>query len=446
MKNKYPHIHYDKEKEVNGYHLRALNDTLDYLFQSSAFYKTKLKGFKKGRKWIRSLTEMEALPLTTKSDFQNSPSSFSCVDERKFRDFSSTAGTSSAPVTIALTEKDLRRLAINEAKSFEIAGQKRGDRIQIMTTLDRQFMGGLAYTLGAFKKGLGVIRTGNTIPPLQWQSIIENKPQCIVAVPSFIIKLLKYARENGIDPKLTSVKSAICIGENIRDKSFKLNVLGKAICDNWNIKLHSSYASSEMGSSFTECLHGMGGHTPQELIYCEILDEMGKPVNKESYGELVVTPLHIEGMPLFRFKTGDICRFHYETCSCGRNSPRISPILGRKNQMIKYKGTSLFPDAVFQVLNEFPQIKNYQVVASTGDMGTDQLTVILGISGKEEMVLHEIINRFRARLRVTPELEIMPADLLDKRIYPSDNRKPILFLDKRIMPILIVSDAKLTIS
>ena len=152
-------------------------------------------------------------------------------------EYTSTSGTLGAPVTIALTEKDLQRLAYNEFKSFSCAGGEPDDIYQLMLTLDRQFMAGMAYYSGIRKLGAGIIRVGPGVPSLQWETIFRLKPTVLVAVPSFIVKLIQYAVDHQIDPASSSVKKAICIGENIRHTDFSFNVLGKKITEAWNIQI-----------------------------------------------------------------------------------------------------------------------------------------------------------------------------------------------------------------
>ena len=110
------------------------------------------------------------------------------------------------------------------------------------------------------------------------ETIQRLKPTAIVAVPSFILKLVQYAQEHKIDINACSVKKAICIGENIRNTDFSLNTLGKRITDAWHIQLFSTYASTEMQTAFTECVEGCGGHLQPELLIVELLDEMNRPV------------------------------------------------------------------------------------------------------------------------------------------------------------------------
>ena len=186
-----------------------------------------------------------------------------------------------------------------------------------------------------------------------------------------------------------------------------------------------------MSTSFTECTAQKGGHLHPELIICELIDDEGNVVKEGEYGELVVTTLGVEAMPLLRYKTGDMCRFHYEPCSCGRNTPRISPIIGRKNQMIKFKGTTLYPYAIFDVLEQISYVENYLVYVSTNEIGTDQLTVKVGTRTQSEEMEKEIKDKFRARLRVAPEVIFESIETIQKIQTPEIKRKPIKFFDER---------------
>jgi phenylacetate-CoA ligase len=347
-------------------------------------------------------------------------------------DYITTSGTLSDPVTFAMTESDLERLAYNEKISFECAGVKKSDIFQLMTTIDKRFMAGLAYFLGLRKLGAGVIRVGNGIAELQWDTIRRMKPNGAVVVPSFILRLIKYAEENGIDYQNSSIKKLVCIGENLREQDFSLNLLGQSIKEKWDVELYSTYASTEMATSFTECEYGCGGHHHPELIICELTDDNGNIVPEGETGELTITTLGVEGMPLLRFRTGDLVRFHTEPCQCGRTTMRISPIVGRLNQMIKYKGTTLYPPAIFDVLDNVAYLENYLIEVTDNDCGTDEVLIKVGLRENPDCdVVKDLKDRFRARIRVAPEIEVGPANEIQAMIMPDISRKPMKIIDKR---------------
>ena len=209
-------------------------------------------------------------------------------------------------------------------------------------------------------------------------------------------------------------------------------MLGKKITEAWNIKLYSTYASTEMQTAFTECGEGKGGHYQPELVIVELLDENNQPVEPYAPGEVTITTLGVEGMPLLRYKTGDICMYFDEPCACGRTSLRLSPILGRKKQMIKFKGTTLYPPALFDLLNEREEILDYVVEVSSNDIDLDQVTLYVVPAEDSEECDHRIRSYLQARLRVSPHIKYVTAEEIQKMQFNEANRKPVKFIDRRL--------------
>jgi len=368
-------LEFQSKEAILTYQVKAFRVALDYVMEHSTFYKKHFSSIQN----IDTLTlnEIAKLPLTTKEDLNKSNMDFLCVPQSEVVDYVTTSGTTGEPVFIGLTDKDLDRLALNEAMSFECSGVQKGELIQLMTTIDRRFMAGIAYFLGARKLGTGIIRVGAGNPELQWDSILKFKPKHLIAVPSFLLKMIDYAEKHKIDFKNSSIESVICIGEPIRNEDFTKNRLHEKITSQWPINLYSTYASTEMGTAFAECKSQKGGHQHPELIISEILDDNNQPVEEGDIGELTITTLQTEGMPLIRFKTGDLIRAHKTACDCGRNSMRLSPVIGRKKQMIKYKGTTIYPPAMYDLLNDFSEIEHSIIKIEHNDIGLDTITLEL---------------------------------------------------------------------
>jgi len=410
---------------------KGLQKLITYLNKHSPFYKELFAAHKINAAEIKTLDDLKNIPTTNKEDLQQRNDDFLCVQKNKIIEYSSTSGTLGSPVTIALTENDLKRLAFNEYASFTCADGSSQDVYQLMLTLDRQFMAGMAYYSGIRKMGAGIIRLGPGVPSLQWETIFRLKPTAIVTVPSFILKLIRFAKEHQIDINKTSVQKAVCIGENIRNTDFSLTMLGKKISDAWDIKLYSTYASTEMQTAFTECVACRGGHLQPELIILEMLDENDQPVKAGETGEVTITTLGVEGMPLLRYKTGDICLYFDEPCSCERTSVRLSPVVGRKKQMIKYKGTTLYPPALFDILNEMEEVIDFVAEVYLNEMGLDELLInILPVNLNEESN-RKIRANLQARLRVSPHVKYVSAEEIQK-MQTQEARKIVKFIDKRI--------------
>jgi phenylacetate-CoA ligase len=410
---------------------QKLHKLLLYLSHYSPFYIELFAKHKINIAGIQTLSDLSLIPTTSKDDLQQHNDDFLCVSPEKVVEYTSTSGTLGSPVTIALTENDLNRLAFNEYNSFLCANGSSNDIYQLMLTLDRQFMAGIAYYSGIRKLGAGIIRLGPGVPSLQWETIQRLKPTAIVAVPSFILKLIHFAKDTGININNTSVKKAICIGENIRNTDFSLNILGKKISEAWNIHLYSTYASTEMQTAFTECSEGRGGHYQPELLIVELLDENNKQVAPNMPGEVTITTLGVEGMPLLRYKTGDICMYDDEPCACGRTSLRLSPVMGRKKQMIKFKGTTLYPPALFDLLNEREEILDFVIEVYSNEIGLDQVLLYLLLVEDSEECDRRIRAYLQARLRVSPHIKYVNAEEIQKKQFQEASRKPVKFIDRR---------------
>ncbi len=426
-----PDIETRSREEIKAYQESKLPQLLQYLAEKSKFYSRLFKENNINIDQIKTIEDLAKIPPTTKDDLQKHTSEFVCVDKHQIIDYNTTSGTLGEPVTFTLTENDLERLAYNEAISLSCSDGGADDIYQLMVTIDRRFMAGIAYFLGLRKMGAGMVRVGPGNTELQFDTLKRIKPTALITVPSYLVKLMEFAKSNRIDINSTSVKKAVCIGEPIRNNDFSLNTLGKRIVDGWNIKLYSTYASTEMGAAFNDCQFGVGGHHHPELIIVEFLDENDNPVREGEPGEVVITNLGVEGMPLLRFRTGDICYHHNEPCKCGRNTMRIGPVIGRKQQMLKYKGTTLFPPAMYDILNEIEFVENYIIEVSTGDFGTDEILVKAGCKNQDEKYEKMIKDHFRAKIRVAPEVQILHPDQITAIGSPESNRKPITFIDKR---------------
>jgi phenylacetate-CoA ligase len=429
---KIPTIATKSIQEIEAFQFQKLKETLEYVSENSPFYKKLFASHNVSISQVTSLEALHKLPFTTKDDLQQYNDAFFCVPKSQIIDYVTTSGTMGDPVTVGLTEKDLERLEYNEAISLACSGVTSEDTVQLMTTLDRRFMAGLAYFLGLRKLGASVIRVGSGVPELQWDSILKFKPDYIICVPSFLLKLIAYAKANNIAIAETSVKNVICIGEPIREANFQLNTLGQKIKAAWDINLFSTYASTEMQTAFNECTENEGGHAHPDLIITEVLDENDEAVSSGEIGELVITTLGVEAMPLIRFKTGDMVQAHTQACPCGRNTKRLGPVVGRKQQMIKYKGTTLYPPAMYNVLQDFEQIQSFIIEIFQNEIGTDEILLKVVSDDLSEAFKDTLKDHFRAKLRVRPTIEFTTQDKIEMLQSPSTSRKPIFLVDRRV--------------
>tara|TARA_Y100000589_G_scaffold59097_1_gene49603 strand:+ start:22653 stop:23933 length:1281 start_codon:yes stop_codon:yes gene_type:complete len=413
----------ETKSDLSEIQINKLFDIISYAKKNSSFYKKSLKNLNLSKNKF-SIDLYKKIPFTTKSDLAKNNESFLAVPISKIADFVTTSGTTGSPISLYLTKKDLKRLSKNECDSLTLMGHTKKDTFQLMTTMDKQFMAGMAYFLGVQELGAGMIRIGPGVPQLQWDSILRYSPTTLIAVPSFIITLLDYAKENNINYKSTSIKSIVCIGESIRDENLNYNKLGKRILENWNINIYSTYASTEMGAAFSECTAQKGCHLNEDLLFLEVLKEDDSNALNGEYGEIVITTLNVEGTPLIRYRTGDIAKIYRDKCECGRASPRLGPIMGRKNQMIKFRGTTLYPKAIFDLLDNYKTISCYKVIIKKDELNNDNITLLLDEKIANSNILNEIKQMCKSSLRVIPNFEFIEINKLRGMVYKKHMRKP----------------------
>ena len=413
--------------EVNS----KLVEIIAYVNEKSLFYKQLFQEHHVDIHAIKTAADLAKLPTVSKIDLQKRNEDFYCIKNGEIADIVTTSGTLGNPVTVPLSKIDLDRLALNESNSFITAGITSDDVIQLMVTLDMRFMAGLAYFLGVQKLGATSLRIGPGSPVTQLENIDKFKPTVLVGVPSFIAKIVDYAEQNNIDINATSVRKIICIGDAIRDENLELNSIGKRIKKVWDVDLHSTYASTEMATAFTECQAGQGGHLQNNLLIVEIIDEKGKPVPNGELGEVCVTTLGVEGMPLVRFRTGDMAFIIDKPCSCGNPSIRLSPIIGRKEQMIKLKGTTIYPSGIIDVINDCPDIANFYIEVLTDELGMDQVRVVIGSNGESNNCINSLASNFKNKIRVVPEIIIESNIQVISNLNKHKGRKPKVFFDLR---------------
>jgi phenylacetate-CoA ligase len=187
-----------------------------------------------------------------------------------------------------------------------------------------------------------------------------------------------------------------------------------------------------MQTAFTECVEGKGGHHHPELIIVEVLDDNGKPVKAGIPGEVTITTLGIEGMPLLRYRTGDVAAYYNEPCGCKRNTLRLGPVVGRKQQMIKLKGTTIYPQGIFEIMHATEHILDYVIETFTGNLGTDELNLHVHVKDDNRLTVEKYLKSvFQSRLRVVPNISFSDQLELEKIQLSGQSRKIKKFIDNR---------------
>ncbi|NIQ96175.1 MAG: phenylacetate--CoA ligase, partial [Desulfuromonadales bacterium] len=305
--------------------------------------------------------------------------------------------------------------------------------VLIAAAIDRCFMAGLAYFLGLSRIGATVIRGGSSSIAVLADLVRYQRPSVLIGVPSLLLTLAERLRADGFDPASAGIKGIVCIGEPVRTSELKLSALGRSLAGNWGARVYGTYASTEMAATFADCPQGCGGHLPAGLLAVEIVDETGRVLSPGQAGEVVATPLQVTGMPLLRFRTGDIATLHDDPCCCGRKTFRLGPVLGRKNQMLKFRGTTLFPPAIFSALQELPGVQGYYLEVFSDFELSDRIRVVVGV-GDADIDAATIEEKIVSRTRVKPEVVLAPPAEVQKKTVQESKRKPVTFFDYREQP------------
>ena len=407
-----------------------LKQHIKYLSANSPFYQSMFANIGMVPEDIFQLEDLTKIPFTSKNDLENRHAEFLALKESEIVDLCLTSGTTGKPVAMMQSSWDIERLAYNEELSFRATGITNEDRVLIAVATDRCFMAGLAYFLGLSRIKATLLRGGSGSAAFTTELIKNFSISAIVGVPSLLLHIGEKLLKEGIAPTGLGIKRIICIGEPVRNQDLSLSPLGTRLEELWQTSIFGTYASTEMATSFTDCESGLGGHLLPELMVLEIVDDAGSIVPPGEFGEVVVTPLGVTGMPLLRFKTGDIALIHRDQCSCGRNTARLGPVIGRKSQMLKYRGTTVYPPAIFAVLQKIIGINGYYIEVENDFALSDRIRVVVGASDISLSATF-VAEKIAASIRVKPEVVVVSPEEILRVTIREEKRKPVIFFDNR---------------
>ena len=425
-----PRLGFATGEEIAEQQGGLLRQHIEFLAANSPYYRQRFSELGLDARDIRTLTDLPRLPLTGKEDLARHAAKMIAVPDVDLVDLCLTSGTTGPAVALPQSRRDLERVAYNEETAFRMAGVSADDRVLLAVALDRCFMAGLAYFLGLARIGALAIRAGTALLPALAELVLKQRPTAIVGVPTLLLRLAADLEAQGVDVAALGVRRMICIGEPVRGADLKLSRLGGKLAEAWGATVFGTYASTEMATAFTDCEYGIGGHLLPDLMIVEIVDEDGLPLPPGEVGEVVATPLQVTGMPLLRFRTGDLARLHSEPCACGRQTPRLGPIVGRKAEMLKVKGVTVFPQAIHTALQDLEGLAGCCLEVRSDYEQSDLLTVVVGLpDGNGDAA--SIADVISARTRVRPEVRIVTPDIWREMTWRSGRRKPQLFFDYR---------------
>lgn len=410
--------------QINDKTIRALRNHIKHLRDESPFYRELLENVDPSS--VQTLDDFTTLPFTTRQILSKNWHSFVSGGVTSVVETVLTNGTAGKPLQYVYSRNDLDRLAYGAALSLHSCGVGGQDRIQIMYGLDR-FCAGISFYHGAMLLEGNVSRAGQLPIDIQKSRLETLLPTVLVGIPSELMKLARELDKKGFDVPGSSVEKLVCTCESVYDQNLSPNPLSEKLQELWGAQVYSTYSITEASASMGDCMVRSGLHTRPELIHIEIVGQNGEPVPDGTPGELVVTPLGNEAMPLLRYRTGDVTYIVPGECECGRGSPRIGPVLGRKSQLLLVNGSYFYPLNVTNALDGIEEISDYVIVVENNSPTSDRITIHAAAPASS---VEKIVNQLRAEAKVSfPVLISNVATIQSMRGY---SRVKERIIDKRV--------------
>ncbi|MGP8321272.1 MAG: phenylacetate--CoA ligase family protein [Methanosarcinaceae archaeon] len=416
--------------ELKKLQLRRLKKTVANVFKNVPFYTGKFKQQGIVPSDIRSLDDACLLPSTVKQDLRNSyPFGLFAVPTNDIVRIHASSGTSGKPTVVGYTAQDINTWSDIMARDLMMVGVRSYDVLQNAVNYGL-FTGGLGVHYGAEKLGVMTIPsgTGNTIKQLEM--MIDYGVTALHCTPSYALYLAETAEQMDILDKLSL--NIGCFGAEPWSSNTRKE-LEKVL----NIKAYDSYGLSEMfgpGVAF-ECKEQDGLHIWSDHFLVEVQDSDGEQVAEGEKGELVLTSLTKEALPLIRYHTGDITRLLESECACGRTTQRISRVLGRADNMLIVRGINVFPSQIEDVIAKIPEITgHFQVLLDRNRHRMDEITVRVEL--EKNTFTGELKDLAAVREHVKNELKAVlnirtNVDLAEKGTIPRTAGKAQKIVDRR---------------
>jgi len=406
-----PKIETLPQTNIQKLQLKRLKQTISYVYGNIPFYKEKFDALKIHPNDIKNLGDIQKLPFTAKDDLrQHMPFGFMATSLQKCCELHSSSGTTGTPITVCYTPHDIEVWANVMARCLSMSGLTANDIFQNPIPYGT-FTGAFGFHYGAQKIGSLVIPSGKDQSERQIKLMQYYGTTFLSGVASYIQYLGQKAMDMGIDPSQLSVRNGMFGAE-----LFTSGMKGR-INKMWNMDVHDVYGLTEMcgpGVS-ADCDMHDGLHFWEDHFLVECIDPLsGDQLEAEEEGELVITTLTKEGMPLVRYRTRDLA-FIYDTqkCDCGRTHRKHSVIKGRSDDMVIIKGTNIFPGQIESALMKIPQAgSNWRMILTTDTI--DQLVVEVETKNKitSQKKIAELQRMIREEIRsvisLTPRIQIKP--------------------------------------
>ena len=359
-------------KDLENLQFRYLKHLVYRMYSFSSLYRERMDAAHVHPDDIKCLSDIRKLPFMEKKDLRDQyPTGLVVSMPEELVRYHVSSGTTGKPTVVAYTQRDIDLWAESVARGLTSIGLGRGDVMQISYGYGL-FTGGLGLHYGAERIGATVIPASVGNSERQIELIQDLEVTAIACTPSYLMHLGEMAQKMGVsikdDTKLrTAVVGAEPWSEEMRKKLYDL----------YGISAYDIYGTSELsGPLFTECTAMQGFHPWGDIIYCEILSpDSDEPLPDGVRGELVVTMLQKEGLPIIRYRTGDISAIHHGVCVCGRTHPRVERLSGRVDDMLIIRGINVFPSQIEHTLLGNDEVGDNFMIEVSRDGALDAMLI-----------------------------------------------------------------------
>jgi phenylacetate-CoA ligase len=426
-----PELETMSREELDALQLKRLQSTVRHCMNSE-FYRELFKELGITPDDIQTLDDVRKLPFTTKDDLrEHYPFGLASVPLKDCVRLHSSSGTTGNPTVVLHTQKDLDEWAKAVARCLWMVGSRPEDVFQNSAGYG-MFTAGLGFQYGAEQVGMLTVpaAAGNTKRQIKF--IRDFGTTVLHAIPSYASRVYEVMREEGVDPRRDTKLRVLCIGAEPHSEEQR-----QRIEEQLGVKAYNSYGISEMmgpGVAF-ECPEQNGLHIWEDYFIVEIIDPVTlQPVPDGELGELVLTTINREGMPLLRYRTRDLTRILPGDCPCGRHHRRLARLQGRSDDMIILKGVNIFPIQIEKILLGFPELgTDYLITLETVESG-DIMTVDVELARLDsddytrlQALTKEITRQLKDEILITPKVRLVQKGSLGA----SDEKKAVRVKDLR---------------
>ncbi|MCW2278961.1 phenylacetate--CoA ligase family protein [Heliophilum fasciatum] len=396
-----------------------LRKTLQRVYEHVPYYRRRMDELGVKPEDLQTLADIRKFPMTTKNDLRdNYPFGLMAVDRKEIVRFHCSSGTTGKPVVGGYTRNDLNTWSNLVARVVALAGVEPGDTAQIAFNYGL-FTGGFGLHQGLEKLGCAIVPASGGNTQRQIMLMQDFGTTVLICTPSYALHLAEEAKAMGIDPATLPLRIGLFGSEPWSEG------MRRQIEADWGIRAYDNYGLTELGGPGVagECTFTCGQHIQEDHYLVEVIDpETGEPLPDDQEGELVITSINREAMPILRYRTKDISQLDFRPCACGRTTARMRKVTGRTDDMLIIRGVNVFPSQIESVLMETAGVAPHYLLVVDRKGHLDTLEVQVELTEERfhdkyaelEQLQNAIQNRLKSVLSVSAKVRLVEPRSLER--------------------------------